>query len=49
MDMYEHSDPLDFGASVQPYIDAFFRNANWDVMNARLARAERAARELRRS
>jgi Fe-Mn family superoxide dismutase len=43
MDMYEHSYHIDFGAAVARYIDAFFANIQWDAVNARLERAERAA------
>lgn len=36
MDMYEHSYQLDYGAAAAKYIDAFFKNINWDVINKRL-------------
>mgnify|MGYP001555252869 CR=1 FL=1 len=42
MDMYEHSYQMDFGAGVARYIDAFFANVNWDEVNRRLDRAQRA-------
>lgn len=47
MDMYEHSYQMDFGAAVPRYIDAFFANIQWDEVNARLGRAQRAAAALR--
>jgi len=47
MDMYEHSYHIDYGAAAAKYIDAFFQNINWDEVNRRLQRAERAAAALR--
>jgi Fe-Mn family superoxide dismutase len=43
LDMYEHSYQMDFGAAVARYIDAFFRNVQWDAVAARLERARRLA------
>ncbi len=37
------------GAAAAKYIDAFFRNVNWDEVNSRLERAEKAAAVLRAS
>jgi len=39
MDMYEHSYQMDYGAAAARYIDAFFRNVNWEKVNARLGAA----------
>ena len=36
MDMYEHSYHMDYGASAGQYIDAFFRNINWNMVAERL-------------
>ena len=47
MDMYEHAYHLDFGAAAARYIDAFFANVSWDVVNARLERAQQARTALR--
>jgi Fe-Mn family superoxide dismutase len=47
MDMYEHAYQMDYGAAAARYIDAFFQNVNWDVVNARLERAQKAAAVLR--
>jgi Fe-Mn family superoxide dismutase len=47
MDMYEHSYQMDYGAAAAKYIDAFFQNINWDEVNRRLQRAEKAAAALR--
>ena len=47
LDMYEHSYHIDFGAAAARYIDAFFANVNWDVVNARLERAVQARTALR--
>ncbi|MBI1910742.1 MAG: superoxide dismutase [Deltaproteobacteria bacterium] len=38
MDVYEHAYFLDFGAKRQPYIDAFFKNINWNACSQRLER-----------
>jgi len=45
--MYEHSYHLDYGAAAARYVDAFFQNINWDEVNYRLERAEKAAAALR--
>ena len=39
MDMYEHSYQMDYGASAAKYIDAFFQNINWTIVESRLKRA----------
>jgi Fe-Mn family superoxide dismutase len=49
MDMYEHAYQMDYGANVARYIDAFFANVNWDEVNGRLERAQRACAMLRGS
>jgi superoxide dismutase, Fe-Mn family len=41
MDMYEHSYQMDYGAAVAKYIDAFFANIRWEVVDQRLARARK--------
>jgi Fe-Mn family superoxide dismutase len=43
MDMYEHSYQMDFGAAAAKYIDAFFRNIQWEAVGARLAAARKTA------
>lgn len=48
MDMYEHAYAIDYGAAAPKYIDAFFQNINWDVVNARLEAAEKAGPLVRR-
>jgi Fe-Mn family superoxide dismutase len=35
MDMYEHSYQMDYGAAAAKYIDAFFRNLQWEVVAQR--------------
>lgn len=35
LDMYEHSYQMDFGANTKEYLNAFFANINWDVVNKR--------------
>jgi Fe-Mn family superoxide dismutase len=39
MDMYEHSYQIDYGATAGKYIDAFFRNVNWEAVEKRYDRA----------
>lgn len=46
MDMYEHAYQMDYGAAATRYVDAFFKNVNWDEVNRRLERARRAAAAL---
>jgi Fe-Mn family superoxide dismutase len=46
MDMYEHAYAIDYGAAAGKYIDAFFQNINWDEVNRRLERAEKATASL---
>jgi len=41
MDMYEHSYQMDFGAAAAKYIDAFFRNVNWEAVAQRIEAAQR--------
>ncbi len=41
MDMYEHSYQMDYGASAGQYVDAFFRNIQWNVVAARLETARK--------
>ena len=41
MDMYEHAYQMDYGAAAAKYVDAFFRNIQWDEVASRLERADR--------
>ncbi len=36
LDMYEHSYQMDYGAATARYVEAFFRNIQWDAVAARL-------------
>ncbi|WP_163249508.1 superoxide dismutase [Clostridium niameyense] len=36
MDVYEHAYFLDFGTDKSKYIDVFFKNVNWNIVNNRL-------------
>jgi Fe-Mn family superoxide dismutase len=36
MDMYEHSYHMDFGAAAAMYVDAFFKNVNWEKVLERI-------------
>lgn len=47
MDMYEHAYALDYGAATAKYIDAFFANIHWDMVNQRFEQAGRLSRSLR--
>ena len=42
LDMYEHAYQMDFGAAAAKYIDAFFKNIQWEVVAARMAALPRA-------
>lgn len=46
MDMYEHAYQMDFGAAATKYIDAFFANVSWEVVDRRFAAAQRARAAL---
>lgn len=43
MDMYEHSYQMDYGAAAAKYIDAFFKNIQWEAFASRLEVAQRIA------
>jgi Fe-Mn family superoxide dismutase len=43
MDMYEHSYQMDFGAAAAKYIDAFFKNIQWEAVASRIEAARKAA------
>ncbi len=36
MDVYEHAYAIDYGAGIKDYIEAFFSNINWEIVNKRL-------------
>lgn len=38
LDMFEHSYQIDYGAAAAKYIEAFFRNVNWPIVQKRLER-----------
>lgn len=39
LDMYEHSYQMDYGAAAGAYLDAFFRNIDWETVSLRLEKA----------
>ena len=39
MDMYEHAYQMDYGAAAAKYVDAFFRNINWEIVSKRYSSA----------
>src|SRR3990172_4072221 len=42
LDVYEHAYYIDQGPDRKKYIDAFFENINWDVVNKRFEKAKKA-------
>ena len=44
MDMYEHAYQMDYGAAAAKYIDAFFKNIQWEAVAARIESAQRFSR-----
>ena len=42
LDVYEHAYYIDQGPVRAKYIDAFFENINWDVVNKRYEKAKKA-------
>ena len=44
MDVFEHAYYIDYGTSRGEYIDAFFENLDWSVINQRYVRARKHAR-----
>jgi len=47
LDMYEHSYHMDYGAAAAKYVDAFMQNINWEEVNRRYVRSQKAAAALR--
>lgn len=45
MDMYEHAYHMDFGAAAGKYVDAFFKNINWEKVAQRYSTAMLAQNE----
>lgn len=41
LDMYEHSFHMDYGTAAAKYVDAFFRNIDWEIVDRRYAQALR--------
>ncbi|MBX7221055.1 MAG: superoxide dismutase [Blastocatellia bacterium] len=35
LDLYEHAYQMDYGAAAAKYVEAFFKNINWEVVNRR--------------
>ena len=38
LDTYEHAYAIDYGVKKAPYLDAFLKNVDWAVVNARIAK-----------
>jgi superoxide dismutase, Fe-Mn family len=47
MDVYEHAYAIDFGAKLKDYVEAFFANINWEVVDRRLESAQSISKLLR--
>ena len=47
LDMYEHSYQMDYGAAAAKYVDAFMDNVNWEEVNRRFVKAQKAFALLR--
>jgi Fe-Mn family superoxide dismutase len=47
MDMYEHSYHMDYGADAAKYVDAFMLNVDWEEVNRRYVRSQKAAASLK--
>lgn len=47
LDMYEHSYHMDYGAAAGRYIDAFLQNVDWEEVDRRLAKTQKAAAALK--
>jgi len=43
LDMYEHAYHIDFGANARAYVDAFFRNIDWQALEQRCEDAAKVA------
>lgn len=43
LDMYEHSYHMDYGTAAMKYVDAFFKNVDWEEVDRRYAKALRMA------
>jgi Fe-Mn family superoxide dismutase len=44
LDMYEHSFHMDYGTQAAKYIDAWFKNLDWEAVDLRYAQAVSAVR-----
>ncbi len=47
LDMYEHAYHMDYGSAAAKYIEAFMQNVNWEEVNRRYVRAQKASAALR--
>jgi len=46
MDVYEHAYAIDFGAKLKDYIESFFANINWEMVNKRLELAQEVSKSI---
>ena len=47
LDMYEHAYHMDYGAAAAKYVDAFMQNVNWEEVNRRYMKAQKAHAALK--
>jgi superoxide dismutase, Fe-Mn family len=47
LDMYEHAYHMDYGAAAAKYVDAFMQNVNWEEVNRRYTKAQKAIAALK--
>ncbi len=47
LDMYEHAYQMDYGAAAAKYVDAYFQNVQWEEVEKRWERAQKAHAALR--
>ena len=47
LDMYEHAYHMDYGAAAAKYVDAFMQNANWEEVNRRYMKVQKAVAALK--
>jgi superoxide dismutase, Fe-Mn family len=47
LDMYEHAFQMDYGAAAAKYLDAFFKNLNWEEVDRRYEEALKVSRVMK--
>ena len=49
LDVYEHAYMIDYGVKRPGYLDAFFQNIDWNVVNQRLATSQRLEEAMKKA